>query len=331
MNFMMRILPAILIFLAGNGTSAYSNAGEILRINLHSNIFVSGESYRLNDIANIESGSQHEQNILENMIIGISPRVGYLERVSRTDITARVETKIPGVFKRIEWSGAKSVVINRESRIYQSSKYIELARSAIDSYLSKRCKDYSIKIVGEYRDVKLPYGDLHISTKVHSNGIIRKRMSVWLDIFVDNESYRSMLVWFSVDAYDNAWVIKDNLPAGYIIDESELRMQPVNLTESNSRVLSVEKPILGMRLKLPVESGRVLTEDLIEPVPAVFSGQRVQVHATLRAIRVKTVAVALEDGDVGDWIHVRKPGENEKYIAQIVGSGKVAVGNKRYE
>lgn len=332
MNRMLRLLIYIVYMLVLNSSVSISYARQQLEIVLHDKAVVNGFNYTLGDIAKIKATDERTREILNSLIIGLSPRVGYFGKATRSDISARIETLIPGSYGSINWHGAVLVKLKRRARMYPASDYLSIARKRLELFLTVNSHEFSIHTVGEYRDLKLPQGELNIIPRLQKKDLsIRKRMNIWLDVHIDNELYRSILIWFSVEAYDNAWVVKRDLPGGYVIDETVLRMQPANLTESKGRVLPVTAPLSGMRLRSAIKLGRVLTEELLEPLPPVFSGQRVQVGASVGDIQLTTFALALEDGEMGEKIQVKKLGSDEKYLVSVIGNGRVFVGGGKHD
>ena len=171
-KFVLLIIFASYIFVP----NAY--AKEIVHIELNENAIVAGSQYRLGDIARVGVVEQKTQRILEGIIVGDSPRVGYLGRASRSDIAARIETQMPGIFSYIKWHGATTVKIKRSARIYFAKDYITIAKSRIEDYLVKRSLDYTVEVVGEYRDMQLPSGVVHIKPRIRKNAIRLKRITI---------------------------------------------------------------------------------------------------------------------------------------------------------
>ncbi|NOG97164.1 MAG: flagellar basal body P-ring formation protein FlgA [Ignavibacteriae bacterium] len=98
------------------------------------------------------------------------------------------------------------------------------------------------------------------------------------------------------------------------IDITALRGEPI--TELNS--------ISSFRAKCFIKSGDVLTENMIELLPAVYSGDKITANIKYGNVIVSTDAYARNDGSIGDIIKIRTR-DNKQFKAEILDSKNVNI------
>ena len=84
-------------------------------------------------------------------------------------------------------------------------------------------------------------------------------------------------------------------------------------------------PAEGYRLRHDVRAGTPLTDTVLEPLPAVQSMQDVQLQVRHKGIELSAVAVALQDGQVGERIAVRPSYARETVVATVSAPGEVQI------
>ncbi|MEN3026925.1 MAG: flagellar basal body P-ring formation chaperone FlgA [Chlorobiota bacterium] len=83
--------------------------------------------------------------------------------------------------------------------------------------------------------------------------------------------------------------------------------------------------IVGLRLRHTLSAGRPLLREDCLPQLGVRRGERVTLVARVGAVEVRTAAYALEDGEPGHWIRVRREGAGRILTARVVAPTVVEV------
>jgi flagella basal body P-ring formation protein FlgA len=269
-------------------------------------------------LTNIESKDRSIVRELTNLKIGKSPRVGYLDRVNWQTIRSQIERAIPGLYSRIEFSGAKVVAVETVGSILDALTYIDPAREELRTWLKHRYDEYDIKVRGRYKNLQLPRGNIEIRTRLGEAVNVNDNMNVWVDVLVDKNHYQTISVGFSVKAFAPVWVAVKSMKNGNIIQKESLRKEYKDIAKLNDAPVDEVLPT-NERLKENVSEGEVIVASNLENIPDVSKGEKISVVAQEGAVTVTAVAIALDDGNMGDKIRVGKPNSDIVYHAVVMG------------
>jgi flagella basal body P-ring formation protein FlgA len=319
----------VLVFAAGLVVSSMASAKT--RITLSEDDVVTTERfYTLGDIASLEAPAGQLARQLLRTRIGRSPRPGYLAHVTRHQVAARLEQAAPGIHRQIEWRGAGFVRIRAGGLSYDAQTYIGPARGLLEEQLASHYERFELKAVGRPKDIVLPAGRVTVQPTIKEPFVLNKRISVWVDLLVDGEHFRSIPVWFDVSVWQDALVAVRAIDAESAVEPADLALAHRDIAAVRGVPVTSDAQLDGKRLKRRISKGHVLTLDALESVPAVAKGQQVNVRAIAGRVSIGTSAIAMADGQENDRIWVRKPDSNETYSVVVVGKGMaVADGRKQ--
>lgn len=287
--------------------------------------------YRLEDIAEVSVASDELQLKLQQLSVGRAPRAGYVANISRQAIAARIEQRYSGLSQRIVWRG---VQVSRIRTLTQQFDYVHLqtlARGYLQAWLANRFEYFEIHSRGAMKDPLLPAGEVRLAVASGKSLSLNKRMSVWVDVYVDEQLYRSLPIWFAVSAYKEVFELVEDRPVGYPIELRDLRTSRHDIAALAGKQLLVTQPVTGKRTRRRLPAGAVLLAGDLETIPAVSKGERVEVIASVGAVTLKVSGLALQDGNAGERILLTKPDGSERYSAVVTGEGRVTVGGSKYE
>jgi len=303
-----------------------SEAQKEATLKLYDEVSVENTLVQLSDIARITVDNPELKNRLQSIEIAKAPRVGYFRNINKTRIIALIEKQMPGFYRHLKWEGANSVKVGSVGQIIERDLYVDIAKRELASKVKQVASEFVLTARGVYKDLTVPKGRVSfnaVSEYGKDQSLLKSSMKVWLDISVDNIHYQTVPVWFSVKAYGNALVFNKDLPKGYVVNDRDFITQYINIATARGDRLFGEIPD-NKRLKQDVAAGAVLTEDLLQQVPDVASGNTVKVIVEVGDIKLSASAIALEDGFIGEKIKVRKPRSDISYTVTIVGKNKVA-------
>jgi flagella basal body P-ring formation protein FlgA len=135
----------------------------------------------------------------------------------------------------------------------------------------------------------------------------------------------SFYVPVRVHAWVEAMVAAANLPANRTLGPSDLTRGKVDIFASSGGVITDEKDAAGKILRAGLFVGAPVLSSMLEMPIAVRRGQRVILTASDQTIVVKTAAIAMEDGRVGDNIPVQNPDSQKTVNATVTRDGGVEI------
>lgn len=126
-----------------------------------------------------------------------------------------------------------------------------------------------------------------------------------------------------IRVYRDALVALRALKMKSKISTNDVKLVSVEVKDAPDAVGSIEE-LDGMVVKRPVAAGSILKRDYLKPESIVKKGERVTVWLESRSIKVKTAAIASEDGGRGGVIAARALSGRE-ISGVVTGPGELLV------
>lgn len=307
-------------------------AKQQIIIKLQEETTIDRTQYSLGQIATIQlkrDKSAGEKDIemveqLKALPVGRTPRVGYVDKVRQTEIMAIIEKEYPGLRHQIKWEGPAIVKIRSVGTTYDKDKIIGIASIGLNNWLGGRYRNYTIRPTGDYQDILLPKGDVEVVPRINEDTQLNKRMNVWVDILVNGDRYQSLPIWFSVEVPVSAFVMNNDAKKGNAIIDNQVRKEVIDIAAIGGTPVQDKDVLANKRLQKDIKAGEAITADMVEDMPHVVKDNEVIVEAQVGAVTVKAVAIATEDGKVGDRVKVRKPDTDIEYEVTVIGRNLVS-------
>lgn len=168
------------------------------------------------------------------------------------------------------------------------------------------------------------------SGKIEVSGILKRTPngikdigSVSIEVYVDGELYLrfdpSQYLTVSVEV----WTANRNIDRGEIIRESDLEKKNSDVRSLPSRpALTDIADIVGKSAKMNIQSGKIISDELIENPILVKHGDSVVVYVPVGGAYVTMTGTALDSGAKGDEIRVKNPDSNKIVTAIVTDTGK---------
>jgi flagella basal body P-ring formation protein FlgA len=295
-----------------------------LNVELREEANVPGRVYRLADVATI-SGEDEAAVQLAGVELGRAPRPGYWADLTKQEIAARLERTLPGISRKVTWSGSEMVRVGAVGVAYPAARLSDFAGVALLEGLQQRFEQVKVELTGEPRDLIVPQGQVELSIRDLDEIVPTKRLAVWVDLDVDGEHYQSLPVWFRVSAWTNAVIAARDLDRSDVIASGDLSTASIDITTVRGRALVDPGDVVGSRVLRPLAAGGVFVDGIAERAPPIQQGQLIEVDASAGRILLRSKAIAMADGDLNERIAVQNPNSGEQYFATVVGPGQVRV------
>jgi flagella basal body P-ring formation protein FlgA len=284
---------------------------------------VPAANYTLGDIADIDTVDTALKERLTTLEIGLSPRHGYTDTISRKDVENILRQKVPP--DAVEWRGAQSIRIRGRGQTVAAEWLSDAGAHALYAVLSKSFKAIEMQPVGTLEGIHVPFGYLKLSARVPDKQQVSRRMSVLVDVLIDGKVYTTVPVWFSVHASRPALRARSALKSGAPLRAEDFQVQMVDVAAQGGKALAEDVSLDAIRLRRPLEPGTVLSVSHVESKPSVARGERVAVRVVNGTITIETTGRALSDARIGDMVKVSNTSSNESFAARVVAEGVVQV------
>lgn len=112
-------------------------------------------------------------------------------------------------------------------------------------------------------------------------------------------------------------------PKGAAINEVAMTQELRDVFALRCKPVTSDILLGEFRLRRDIHRNEAICANDIESTPAVSEHQRVELRCARGKVTVSTVAEALGDAQMGDWVKVRREGNHPVVTARVVARGKV--------
>lgn len=293
-------------------------------VELRNVVEAASEQVVLGDVATIRCNDLQLMRQLVNLPLGSAPAGVQLPAVRRESLDRWIRARLALGPDQITWLGAESVDVQRATQVVTAQGLEQAARLALTQWLATKATRYAADATASLRDVRVARGELQIRPRPIEASAPSSRMTLWLDLFVDGVFARAVPVTFHVDAYAQGWVAAADLAPGTRLDAAVLSRR--ELKSTGGALPAADAPVGSVRAARALKSGEALTAANTAVAPAVARGDWVAVHLRAGDIEIEQRAQALQDGELGQLVRVRRDGADAEPIsARVVGHQRVEI------
>jgi flagella basal body P-ring formation protein FlgA len=326
---------ALLVMLLASAVGSWASAvqagggGARVKIELPAQVKVQGTMVTLGDVAGITCSSLELLRSLMALPLGRAPHAGEFIRLERDEIARWINRRLGIPADQIGWEGDPFIQISVVTNEINGNTIANFAEAALKDWLMQRSENVRLQVVGVPRDFSLPVGPLKLQTRTFADMEPRKRMSVWVDVYVADIFIRTVSISFEVNAWVQAAVVRQAAPAGAPVAVSDIALHSVEIAAlpSSAKFAGIQDTLMGQpfRLRRAVMLGEVLTYAHIEPAPTVARGEWVKIHAVSGAVAVESQGEAVQDGRTGQFIRVKPSKAGGTILARVKGPGLLEI------
>jgi len=283
----------------------------------------------LGDVAEVAGGDAEAVRRLNSVRLGKSPRLGYTEQVSLEEIRRLVRMQFAGLDEQVAWEGGKAVAIETAAVSYDGRRIVDAAMDHLRRALSQRHERVEIQPAEAAPFLQLPLGEVSLKPRdIAPANLRRSRVTVWVDLALDGEFYRSVIVPLRLEIPAPVMVARKSLLPGQVAAPEDFEWRQLDLAALGSEPAAPETAF-GLRLRRPLAAGEALLQTSLEQPLAVSTGDVVTLQLHNGALQIETQALALSTGAVGQIVKIR-PGASDAVIpAEVVSPGVVKFSSRQ--
>lgn len=312
--FLNKTLTVLCIFVV----SVYANA-TTLTLDMRSRVVVSDSNVTLVDIVKQMHGNNQLIKKLSTLIVMNVGDTNQFRKLNRDKLSYEISKHADNL--SIAYSGADNTYVRVKTQTYNIENIINEITNTIGAELEDISAEFSVKYVGDTREVSIPCGTVTYKYQL-PNSVIQKRIPVWMDLYVNSKHYQSIPLWFNASIMADVIVANTRISAGQELTDNLTDLHKKDISLYKNRHIKL-KDLNNFRIKRDVRPGEVLTEALIEQLPPVFKGQTVKVISKQNNVTILVEGFALEDGKLGDRVRVQRTDSNRVFTAIVNNPGQV--------
>jgi flagellar basal body P-ring formation protein FlgA len=310
-------------------TDAQASA-DPLHVRLKSLVLVRERQIALRDVADVSGGDAQAAARLGSIHLGRAPRLGYTEELSLEEIRRLVRARSVESGDPIVWEGGRTVRIETAAVRYDARRIVELATDHVRRALPKdRYERVEIQPGDAAPDVFLPAGEVSLKVRdIAASKLARSRVAVWVDVSLDGEFYRSVIIPLRLELFGPALVARKSLPRGHLAMPEEFDFRQLDLALLPAAAVSPESA-LHRRLSRALAAGDALLETSLEEQLAVGAGDAVTLQLHNGAVQIESQAQALSAGAIGQIVKVRPGASDAEILAEVLAPGVVKLSSRQ--
>ena len=188
--------------------------------------------------------------------------------------------------------------------------------------------EYQVEVNRPIRNTEFPFGKVSFSLKPISAGLLAGSLYAYVDILVDGQKRKTVVVPLTVEMKAHIITAKHNIKRHQLISESILAQQERTITDLRRIPLKLSE-LLGRRAKSRILKDSILAGDVVESMPKILNGNAILITVQINGVNVRTTGKALADGRVGDKIKVVNQTSRKTIIGTVTEDGEIEVSPQR--
>lgn len=296
-------------------------SAPVLVLELRQDVEVDHARILLGDVAALPAGTAPD---VAGLDLGAAPRANAVERLTRAQIALLVRRRLQWPAAALAWSGADSVRVQRHAQPVAGAVLGDAAVAAVLAAWGPHYPGLQAQVEAAPADVDIARGAYTIAARPLDTTRLPARAAVWLDLLVDGQVQRSVVVPVSVTWQRPAYLARRALAAGIIVRASDFDVQELNVAGLDAQP-AVEIPAAGWRLRRAMQPGQLLARALLPASGTVFPGDTVVVQARSGAIGIDMPAVVQAEAVPGERVVVRTRHSSETLTGRLTAAGTVLI------
>lgn len=191
----------------------------------------------------------------------------------------------------------------------------------VKEYLNDRFKQYESF---EYEIVKMPSDYSSIEILKEKDFKINGNLSYLPVKIVKDERTAQTYITIRLKLYKNVLVALRDIDRKENLSQSNFELRLCDVTDLNASPITIKDDLNNYRSKKNLKDGEVLTENDIEKLPVINSGDKITASIVNGNVLIQTDAVSKQDGSIGDVINILTD-DNRQFKAKVVDFNNVLI------
>lgn len=216
-----------------------------------------------------------------------------------------------------------SIQVIRESQRIGENRLKALYKKYIADHLGGTAfKVRGFRVLGDNR---FALGPLSLFIQKNFNPNFKGTVSLRVRVSVGGkqDGWLSLQGW--VDRFGRVVCARRPVTYNSILTPADLQLKRVNMSDYPSGLLTDLSSAVGRVCKVTLFPGTPLRISMLATVPLVARGQRVEIRAAGRGLRVSAVGIAETAGGMGQQVMVQNIHSGKTVVGRVTGAATVAV------
>ncbi|TDJ70828.1 MAG: flagellar basal body P-ring formation protein FlgA [Planctomycetota bacterium] len=294
-----------------------------LTVTLPSEVRVAGTELSLGDVATVTGDDAIAAERLRALGLGYTPAPGYTRLLRRDHLAAQIARALPGV--EVHFAGEDRCRVAPEVEHIAGARIRAAAEAEIARMFAGR--EAEVRLEGKLRDEVLPMGEspAKLEPMLTEHELRPGTWSVPVRLVVDGAVYKTVWTTWAVELWETRIVLVRDVARGETLAPDLFTLKRV-LVSANAGAISLPPAALdGAVLVRALAAGSpVSSRDVTRP-KAIVRGDLVSLEIRRGLISARALAVAKQDGRIGDRIRVVLQATGREMFAVVLSSELVGL------
>lgn len=292
-------------------------------VSLRERAKISGTAILLGDVADFHGLPDVQQQSLSSVALGLAPS-GDAERILTMDQIKRQLERSGVKMEGIVFTGAASVRVQAALRLLDAESVARAIQDRLTAdYPGGLLRLKTLKVILNSQ-VLVPDGAFTLVPVLRpSSGKPVNLLTV--DLYSGQQRLRRFQVQTEWEWEASVATAARDLPFGHTLSEGDFRWVDQKSQDVPVGLVLDAGTLAGMRLRRPLQTGNLITQDVLTAPLMVEKGDVVQLALRSSGFSIVTTGTAQQAGGSGDKIRVIQPESKRVFIGKIVGKNKVEI------
>lgn len=316
-----RFTSLFFVFLLSAIVSVFSSPNSVVSLHFRDSVMVRDTLIKVNDIAAVSSENSNLSEMVRASVAGSSAPAGYSRFLNADDLVMyRLKSQYQDVV--FEISGNHRVKVSTDFVEKKIGDYLGEINEYLTSVISWPQGHWNVEIENPETSWKCLNSPVRVKAEGLQNGYPKGRTLLVLLVEQGNRQQK-INVRCNFKVRIPVLVSSKMIQRGQPISSQDFEFKEMDITRFAPAPYTEADHIEGMRASRTINPGMILHDRMVQAIPAVDKGDRVQILLQKGRIKVAVSAIAREPGGIGDRIWVENTVSNK--LVQVVVTGKGTV------
>lgn len=320
MNFLKKILPALLLGLAPSAWSQAENAIAADAWKLLPQVQVDGTGVYLDQVAAAAAGSR----FLPHVRIARSPLVGQTAAFTRAEVAGVAQACVPGL-TMTNWTGPVEARVSRRLRVFDDSDLLDLLTTTLQREYVKNRGELELHLTRPWAKPQVP--DEPLTMKVSEMPIagVGPSFVVTFELWTGKERLGNWQVPVKASVWRDIPVARSPLSRGESLKDADVALERSDVLVQRDLFLNFPPADDTLELTEGIPAGHPIFNHSVRPRPLVLRGQMVEGVFQDGALAISLMVETLEDGTLGQTVRVRNPKTRRELYGRVLNEKTVQI------
>lgn len=160
---------------------------------------------------------------------------------------------------------------------------------------------------------------------IYANSNLTSNMILPLQVLEDGIERERIFINTNISLFANVIATQNIFNKGDVFTADSLKYKEVNVLTLKGKPFLLESSVVGKYAGGYLSSGTILTDYMVRSVPDIAKNQQIDLFVSVDGLKIEAKGTALENGQIGEIIKVKRVNSSEIISGKIQSNGKIEV------